>query len=70
MADYLSTKQIADLLSVAQWRVGRLFEVGAIPEPPRFAGRRVVPKSWIPLIVDALRVRGWLPEPELLGVHA
>ena len=33
-----------------------------MPEPERFAGKRAIPKSRIPEIAAALRVRGWLPQ--------
>ena len=59
--DFYTTSQIGTLLGVETWRVARLYETGAISEPPRFAGRRAIPKNQIPQIVDALRERGWLP---------
>jgi hypothetical protein len=40
------------------------YKTGEVAEPPRFAGRRAIPKSHIPQIVDALRERGWLPTCE------
>ena len=61
MQELLTTRQIADLLGVELWRVQRCFELGILPEPPRFAGRRAIPSESIPQIVDALRARGWLP---------
>ena len=57
-----STRDVADALGVEIWRVQLLYENGEIPEPVRFAGRRVIPPSHVPLIVDALRRRGWLNE--------
>ncbi len=57
-----STRDVADTLGVEIWRVQRLYEQGEIPEPVRFAGRRVIPPAHVPLIVDALRRRGWLNE--------
>ena len=63
-----STRQVADFLGVALWRVQRLFETGAVAEPSRFAGRRAVPQEAIPAVVDALRDRGWLPSAEEVAV--
>ena len=57
---YLSLGQLGDLLGVQSWRIARLFEMGVLPEPPRIANRRLIPKANIPDIVDALRARGWL----------
>ena len=57
---YVSIGDLADTLSVQSWRIARLFELGILPEPPRIGRRRMIPKSMIPQIVDALRSRGWL----------
>ena len=65
MPEQLSTRDIAELLDVEQWRVARLFETGTLPEPLRIAGRRVIPKGMIPDIVVALKERGWLPSPQV-----
>ena len=62
MTEHLTTRQIAELLGVEVWRVQRIFELELLPEPTRFAGRRVIPSVHIPEIVDALRSRGWLPQ--------
>lgn len=56
-----STRELADILGTETWRVRRLYEDGTLPEPPRFAGRRAIPRESIPEIVDKLRQRGWLP---------
>ena len=56
-----STSQVAEILGVETWRIQRLFETGTLPEPDRFAGKRAIPPALIPLIVDALRQRDWLP---------
>ena len=61
MPNFLTTRDIAELLGVEPWRIARLFETGALPEPKRFAGRRAVPSELLPTIVDALRARSWLP---------
>ena len=61
VSQILSTRDIADLLGSQTWRVRRLFEDGTLPEPGRLGGKRAIPSSMIPRIVDALRARGWLP---------
>lgn len=61
MADFHSTREVADFLGTDTWRVRRLFEDETLPEPGRFAGKRAIPAELIPRIVDALRARGWLP---------
>lgn len=66
MSDIYSTRQIADLLGVATWRVRRLFEDGTLREPSRFAGKRAIPSALVPTIVDKLRERNWLPAPEVV----
>jgi hypothetical protein len=58
---YLTTGELGDTLGVQAWRIARLFELGVVPEPQRIGGRRLIPKSLIPVLVDALRERGWLP---------
>lgn len=63
MENLFTTREVAELLSSDEWRVRRLFEDGNLPEPPRFAGKRAIPNTMIPAIVDALRNRGWLPKP-------
>ena len=65
MKTQLTTREMGELLGVATWRVQRIFEDGNLPEPARFAGRRVISADRIPAIVDALRVRGWLPNSEV-----
>jgi len=62
---FLSTADLANLLGAKLWRVQRIFETQALPEPPRIAGRRAIPREWLPKVIDALRTRGWLPEVEL-----
>jgi len=64
----LSTRDVADLLGTETWRVRRLFEDGTLPEPGRFVGKRAIPRSMIPQILDALRSRGWLSQPEEANV--
>jgi hypothetical protein len=71
---YVSVGGLGDTLGVQSWRIARLFELGILSEPPRIGRRRLIPKSMIPLIVDALRTRGWLPpsadDPEQEVSHA
>jgi hypothetical protein len=61
---YVTTGELGDILGVQAWRIARLFELGVLSEPQRIGGRRLIPKSMIPtmVMVDALRVRGWLPQ--------
>ncbi len=68
MADILTSREVADLFAVEEWRVRRIFESGDLPEPARFAGRRAIPRSMLPDIVDALRLHDWLPKRE--AAHA
>jgi hypothetical protein len=58
---YVTTGELGDTLGVQAWRISRLFELGLVPETPRVAGRRMIPRGMIPQIVDCLRDRGWLP---------
>ncbi len=58
---HLTTREVAEFLGVETWRIQRIFEHGDVPEPQRFAGKRAIPRSLLPAIVDALRARGWLP---------
>ena len=68
MPDIFTTRQVAELLGTATWRVQRLFEDGTLPDPPRLGRQRMILRSRIPEILDALRARGWLPEPETEAV--
>jgi len=61
MREFFTTREVADLLGTSTWRVRRLYEDGTLPEPTRFATKRVIPRADIPRILDALRARGWLP---------
>jgi hypothetical protein len=58
--EQLTTRQLADILGTAEWRVRRLFEDGTLPEPARFAGKRILCGPLVLNVVDALRDRGWL----------
>ena len=64
MSDLLTTRQVADMLGIAEWRVRRLFESGSLPEPQKFGGKRMILRALIPAIVDALRSRDWLQPTE------
>jgi len=68
MPNIYTTRQVADLFGAKTWRVRRLFEDGTLPDPPRFGRHRMIDRSLLPEILDALRERGWLPEPETEGV--
>lgn len=63
-ADFFTNGELGDLLQVQGWRIARLYELGLLPEPPRCGGRRLIPRSHIPLIVEQLKQRGWLPTEE------
>lgn len=67
MENLFSTREAAVELGTVEWRVRRLFEDGTLPEPPRFAGKRAIPREQLPAIAQALRARGWLPETETTG---
>ncbi len=55
-----STGELGDELGIQAWRINRLFELGLLGEPPRVAGRRMIPSSMIPDIIKALDERGWM----------
>ncbi len=57
-----SLGELTPLLSVQSWRIARLFELGILPEPQRVSGRRLILKTMVPQIIDALEDRGWLPD--------
>jgi hypothetical protein len=58
-----TTAEVASLLGVETWRVQRVFEHGDVSEPPRFGGKRVIPREQIADVAEALRARGWLGKP-------
>ncbi len=60
MPKIYTTREMAELLGTVEWRIRRLFEDGTLPEPSRFAGKRVIPREMIPEILDRLRHRGWI----------
>jgi len=60
MPDIFTTAEIGRLLGVETWRIRRLYEDGTLPEPARFAGKRIIPSESIPTLIDCLRRRGWL----------
>ncbi len=64
MPENFSTADVANLLGVPTWKIQRLFAQRTLPEVPRFAGKRCIPRAMLPAIVDALRSRGWLPPLE------
>lgn len=67
MQTQFTTGELAAFLGAREWRVRRLFEDGTLEEPPRFGGKRAIPRSMIPDVCDALRDRGWLPPPQKNG---
>ncbi len=58
---YKSTRDVADWLGIEEWRVRRVFEARLVPEPPRIGRHRAIPVDLLPLVIDALRAKGWLP---------
>ena len=66
MTDLLSTADVARIFGVRTWQVQRLFEQGDLPEPPRFAGRRAIPRALLPQVVDSLRRHNWLTTEEVV----
>ncbi len=60
MPDYYSTRDTAELFCTESWRIRRLFECGALPEPRRIGGRRLICRELLPAVADALAKRGWL----------
>jgi hypothetical protein len=63
MPEFLSSSEVANIFGTDLWRVQRLFESGALPEPPRIAGRRAIPRAMLTAILDALRARDWVATP-------
>ena len=74
MTRYLSTRQVAQQVTdsslvigeVEEWQVRRVFELGILAEPPKFGGKRMIEPLLVPQIVEAMRLRGWLPKAEAL----
>lgn len=58
--DAMTTRQVAELLEVETWRIQRLFEEHVVADVPRFAGKRMIPGTMLPQIIDALRARNWM----------
>lgn len=65
MQALFSTSEVAELFNVEVWRVMRLFSTGAVPEPIRIGGKRVIPREMLPQVLDALRERGWVAPAEV-----
>ena len=65
MQQIFTTRELAEILGTDEWRIRRLFELGVVAEPARFAGKRAIRGERIPAIVDALRERGWLASGEV-----
>lgn len=63
MGAQLTTREVADLLGVEVWQIRRIYKSGNLPEPPRAGLYRLIPRTDLPLIIDALRNRGWLSAP-------
>ncbi len=64
MANFFTTRQVADRYGIEVWRVRRLFEDGTLTEPGKFGGKRAIPESLLPAIEAGLRARGWISDVE------
>ena len=72
MEHLLTTRAVAEKISndpsiqgsVEEWQVRRLYEDGDLPDPQRFAGKRILTCDMLTEILAALRTRGWLPSAE------
>lgn len=62
MPTIFSTREVAELFGCREWQIRRLYEDGTLPEPCRFAGKRVIQREALPEVLDAIRARGWLPD--------
>jgi hypothetical protein len=62
MPELFTTADVAELFGLPVWKIQRLFSEGSLPDVGRFAGKRAIPKAMLPVIVDALRDRDWLPQ--------
>jgi hypothetical protein len=67
---HFTSGELGDFLGVQAWKISRLFELGIINEVDRVGGRRLIPRSAIPAITQALQNRGWLKEESEANVHA
>ena len=59
MSHDLTTGQVASMLSQPTWRICRV--VDAIGGATRFAGKRCIPRTLLPNIIQELDRRKWLP---------
>jgi len=59
MSDSFTTRQVSELLGQPEWRIRRA--VDSMNGIGRFGGKRVIPSTALPKIIDILRGRGWLP---------
>ena len=67
-SSYLTTSDVARRLGCRAWQVGRLFERGILPDPPRIGNFRVVPVEDLEKVKAALQTCGYLPaEPTTKG---
>jgi excisionase family DNA binding protein len=61
VADYLTTKQVADLIGVSDARIRQLVLAGRFPKEARFVGRA--------RLFDAKVVRAWMKAHPDVGKH-
>lgn len=57
----VTTGQLARRHNIPMEYVRRVFTRGAVPEPPRIAGNRVIPSEVVPLVEAELRRVGHIP---------
>lgn len=58
--DYMTIGEAAERIGIRQWKLGRLYERGLLPRPPKLGPYRVVRESDLPAIVEAARKVGYL----------
>ena len=67
MGELFTTKSAAKCLGLAEWQVRRIFELGDLPEPPKFGNKRMISFKLLPAIRKCCERRGWL-EPQGVSV--
>jgi hypothetical protein len=58
--DLLSLGDVARVLGCQLWQVGRIFDRGYLPQPPKIGKNRVVTREYLPEIKEALVKAGFL----------
>lgn len=57
-----TTGEVGSILNQPTWRIRNILNEKSFPQCGRFAGKRAVPGTLIPLIAERLRERGFLKE--------